>query len=80
MKCGFAPPHSLINKLKPGIIKKLNRHATPIAGLVSVGYGVSVSNLVAGVFIGLYSSKTPPTHQRPLVSRVAVSSPKSDEK
>ncbi|XP_019731889.1 LIM and calponin homology domains-containing protein 1-like, partial [Hippocampus comes] len=26
----------LINKLKPGIIKKLNRHATPIAGLDNI--------------------------------------------
>ena len=26
---------SLINKLKPGVIKKINRLSTPIAGLVS---------------------------------------------
>lgn len=31
----FFPICSLINKLKPGIIKKVNRRSTPIAGLVS---------------------------------------------
>lgn len=33
---------SLINKLKPGIIKKVNRRSTPIAGLVSDAINVLV--------------------------------------
>lgn len=33
--CFLFPICSLINKLKPGIIKRVNRRSTPIAGLVS---------------------------------------------
>lgn len=29
------PPHSVINRIKPGTIKRVNRLPTPIAGLVS---------------------------------------------
>lgn len=32
----FVFTYSLINQLKPGIIKRVNRLSTPIAGLVSV--------------------------------------------
>lgn len=34
----FVFTYSLINQLKPGIIKRLNRLSTPIAGLVSVSF------------------------------------------
>lgn len=32
----FFPPHSVINSIKPGTIKRVNRLPTPIAGLVSL--------------------------------------------
>lgn len=32
----FFPPHSVINRIKPGTIKRVNRLPTPIAGLVSL--------------------------------------------
>lgn len=38
----FFPPHSVINRIKPGTIRRVNRLPTPIAGLVSLFFFLSL--------------------------------------
>lgn len=41
---------SLINKIKPGIVKKINRLSTPIAGLVSNGIKYTIWDMAPSFF------------------------------